>query len=311
MKKKKLFQIFELLTLLFLTLLIVTSCNNQYDELNLEAYQYRDTRELVKFVYHNALKFESGGPDRLQLFQDNRDAYKNDNFYLYIYRMDGINVFHSGMPQMEGTNLSEITDVNGKKLHPLVIEALTNENNPHAWLHYMWWTPGKFYPVPKSSCHFKVKTEDEIEYYVGGGLDYPHEEKEFIRIIVDTAAEQIQLQGLSVLEVIADPQSQYNFRDVKVFAFREDGEILISPVLESNLADIRLLECSDEVNHKPFVKALENLQNSDSTWEVFMAKDRYQRTPVKKSLYLKKVDLADKTIYVGAITDLPQPPWTG
>ncbi|KQC11772.1 MAG: calcium:proton antiporter [Candidatus Cloacimonas sp. SDB] len=311
MKKKKLFQIFELLTLLFLTLLILTSCNNQYDELNLEAYQYRDTRELVKFVYQSALKFEAGGPNRLKHFQNNRNLYQNDNFYLYIYKLDGTNVFHSGMPQLEGNNLPDITDVKSKKLFQLVTEALANENNPHAWMHYMWWTPGKFYPVPKSSCHFKVKTEDGTEYFVGGGLDYPQEEKEFIRIIVDTAAEQIQLKGLSAMESIADPLSQYNFRDVKIFAFQEDGEILISPVLESNLADLRLVECTDQVKHKPFVKALENLQNSNSTWEVFMAKDRYQRTLIKKSLYLKKVDLADKTIYVGAITDLPQPPWTG
>ena len=102
--------------------------------------------------------------------------------------MNFTNLFHAGMEDLEGKNLKDITDKNGKNITSSVFKALEDKNNPHAWIHYSWWEPGKFYPVPKSSCHFKVKTQDGEELFVGGGLNYPQEETEFIRIIVDDAA---------------------------------------------------------------------------------------------------------------------------
>ena len=292
-------------------LLLNTACKNKYDGLNLESYQYQDTKNLLKFVYDSAKRFEKGGLQSLEYFINNRLLYNNGNRYLYIYKMDGTNVFHAGMPNLEGTNLKEVIDKNGKKITYLILEALQNKNNPHAWVHYLWWAPGKFYPVPKSSCHFQVTIEDGTEYFVGGGLDYPQEEKEFARIIVDSAVENIKQNGIQSLKELSDPLSQYNYRDVKVFAFQKDGKILISPVTNDNLEDLQLLEFTDEVNHKPFAKALRSLQNKDSTWEVFMAKSRFQRVLIKKYLYIRKVDVDGKLIFIGAITDLPQPPWSG
>lgn len=304
-------KIFNIILILVISLLILISCKDKYDELNLEVYQYRDTKELVKFVYDSAMKFKNGGKNRLTPFISNRDYYQQENHYLYIYKLDGTNVFHAGMPELEGKNLLDVTDIKGKKAVRLLLEALENKNNPHAWLHYIWWTPGKFYPAPKSSCQFKVTTEDGTEYFVGGGLDYPHEEKEFVRIIVDSAVEDLKENGLAAIDRISDPLSQYEFREVKVFAFLENGDLLISPVTVSNLTNIDLLECVDEVNHKPFEKAMRSLQSNDSTWEVFMAKSRYQRVLVKKCLYIKKIFIDGKWIFVGAVTDLPQPPWAG
>jgi len=75
------------------------------------------------------------------------------------------------------------------------LDALEDKNNPHARVHSSWWEPGKFYPVPKSSCHFKVKTPEGKELFVGGGMNYPHEEKDFIRIIVGDATQLIKEKG--------------------------------------------------------------------------------------------------------------------
>ena len=69
-----------------------------------------------------------------------------------------------------------------------------------------------------------------------------------------------------------------------------------------------LLDCVDEMGHKPFEKALNELKNKDSVWEIFLAKNRYQRILIKKSLYLRKTTITGQEIYIGAITNLPQPP---
>ncbi len=270
-------------------------------------YQYRDTKDLVKFVYDATLLLEKDGTNSMDHFRSNRDVYNTDNHYLYIYDTTGKNIYHAGMEHLEGKDLSDVTDKNGKKITQMVLNALKDSNNPHAWVHYSWWEPGKFYPVPKSSCHFKVKTADSKDLYVGGGLNYPHEEKEFIRIIVDRAVQLINEKGEKAFSDISNPTSQYSYRDIIVFAFRQDGEIIISPVIDKNVSQIDLLECVDEVGHKPFAKALKGLESKEYVWEVFMAKDKYQRSLVKKCLYLRKMVLDGKEIYVGAISDLPQP----
>ena len=295
-------------TLFVLLSIFISGCESRYEKLDLSVYQYRDTKDLVKFVYDASLIIKKDGLKSLDYFRNNRQLLNTPERYFYIYDMNGVNIYHAGMPHLEGKILRGLTDKNGKKAVQMVIAALADKNNPHAWVHYSWWEPGKFYPVPKSSCHFKVTTPEGKEVFVGGGLNYPHEEKEFIRIVVDDAAQLIKEKGASALSEIADPASQYNFRDVKVFAFTPEGKLLISPVMNDNLSEFKLMDCVDEMGHKPFVKALNELKNKDYVWEVFLAKNRYQRILVKKSLYLRKTYIAGQEIYAGAITDLPQPP---
>jgi hypothetical protein len=288
--------------------IFISGCQSRYEGLDTSVYQYRDTKDLVKFVYDASLMLKNDGLKSLEYFRNNRQLNFTPDRYLYIYDMNGVNIYHAGMPNLEGKNLWNLTDKNGKKPIQMVVAALADKNNPHAWVHYSWWEPGKFYPVPKSSCHFKVTTPEGRVVFVGGGLNYPHEEKEFIRIIVDNAAQLIDKKGESALSEIAEPSSPYNFRDVKVFAFTPEGKLLISPVMNDSLTEFKLMDCADEMGHKPFEKALRELKNKDSVWEIFLAKNRYQRTLVKKSLYLRKAYIAGQEIYVGAITDLPQPP---
>ncbi|NOY22476.1 MAG: calcium:proton antiporter [Acidobacteria bacterium] len=294
---------------LLILVMLASGSKNKYEDLDLTMYQYRDTKELVRFVYNAALMLKKDGMKSMDYFRNNRNLFNNKGHYLYIYDMTGRNLYSAGMKSLEGKDLRNITDRNGKKITELVLNALKDKNNPHAWVHYSWWEPGKFYPVPKSSCHFKVKTPDGKELYVGGGMDYPHEEKEFIRIVVDDAALLIKKKGWEGFPEISNPASQYNYRDVRVFAFRPNGSILISPVISNNFLQIKLLECTDEVGHKPFAKALKELKSKNSVWEVFMAKNRYQRMLVKKCLYIRKTILEGKEIFVAAITDLPQPPY--
>ena len=295
-------------TLLILFSIFISACESRYENLDISVYQYRDTKDLVKFVYDASRMIQKDGLKSVEFFKNNRQIHYSPDRYLYIYYMNGVNIYHAGMPHLEGKNLWELKDKNGKKPIQMVIAALNDKNNPHAWIHYSWWEPEKFYPVPKSSCHFKVTTPEGQEVFVGGGLNYPHEEKEFIRIIVDNAAQLIQEKGHDALAEIADPASSYNFRDVKVFAFTPEGKLLISPVMNDSIADFKLMDCVDEMGHKPFAKALSELKIKDSVWEVFLAKNRYQRTLIKKSLYLRKTYSAGQEIFVGAITDLPQPP---
>ncbi len=299
----------QLCFFLFSTFLFSASgCQSRYRDLDIGMYQYRDTRDLVRFVYDASLVLQNEGVQGIDRFRNNRSKYTTPDYYLYVYSLDGTNLFHAGMPELEGRNLLGVTDKNGKQITELILRAIGNPNNPHGWVHYTWWEPGKFYPVPKSSCHFMVNTNEGKVFFVGGGIDYPHEEKEFIRIIVDDAVERINSEGASAIDEIADPFSEYNYRDVRVFVFRSDGTALISPVVNKQFQKRNIVDCVDEAGHRPFEKALERLNEKEAAWEVFLAKSRYQRGLIKKSLYLRKAYLDGNLVYVGAVTDLPQPP---
>ena len=295
--------------LLLMMAILISGCKIEYEDLNLTMYQYRDTKNLVKFVYDASLILKKDGLKSLDYFRNNRARFRTPEYYLYIYDIKGTNIFHAGMEHLEGKNLWDVTDKNGKKAVQIIVAELENPNNLHAWVHYSWWEPGKFYPVSKSSCHFKVRTPEGEELFVGGGIDYPHEEKEFIRIIVDDAAQLIERKGWKALDDISNPVSKYNYRDVRVFAFRQDGELLISPAVADTIFQTNLLDCTDEVGHKPFAKAIKELESQDRVWEVFIAKNRYKREPIKKSLYIRKAMIDGSEIYFAAITDLPEPPY--
>lgn len=292
-----------------LLVLLTAGCAEESRRPDLGAYQYRDTRNLVKFVHDAARRLEQHGEASLDYFRRHRDLYKTPDTYLYIYDLKGTNVFHAGMPELEGKNLIDLTDIAGKKVGVLMLEALKDPRNPHAWIHYYWWEPESFYSVPKSSCHFKAVTPEGRAFCVGGGLNYPQEEKEFIRIAVDDAVDLINRAGPDALPRISDPASKFVYRDVRVFAFYGNGEIVISPVTTNSQTQIDLLDCVDQVGKKPFTDALHELESAGHSWQVFMAKTRYRRTLVKKCLYLRKTTLREETLYVGAVTDLPQPAW--
>lgn len=294
---------------LCLILVFLGACEKKYEDLDLSMYQYQDTKNLVRFVYDASRLVEKEGLNSLEHFRSSRDLYNATDYYLYIYDLEWNNLYHAGMEDLEGRNLREVTDKDGKKITRLISIALADKNNPHAWVHYFWWEPGKFFPVPKSSCNFKVETPLGTELLVGGGMNYPHEEKEFIRIIVDSAADLIKKKGKEALGEIADPNLQYNYRDVRVFAFYPNGDLLISPAINSSFSQVDLLEYADESGHKPFVNALKKLETTDAVLEVFTTKNRYKRELVKKCLYMRKILLNGKEIYLAAITDLPEPPY--
>ena len=282
------------------------ACGVRPDPIDVSVYDYRDTRELVRFVARAARALEQDG---LEVLRDPaRCPVRAGDNYLYVYDLDNTCLFHAGMPDLVGKNLAEITDIEGKPVSRLVRVELANPENPHGWVHYTWWAPGKFHPVPKSSCNFQVKLPDGRDVFVGGGLDFPHEEREFVRIVVDSAVRLIEARGRDAIATIADPAAGYQYREVRVFAFQPGGRLLISPVLGDSRIELDLAACVDETGHRPFERAMRLLETEPHAWQIFMARSRTERQLVKKILYLRKTVLDGEPLFVGAVTDLPQPP---
>ena len=129
------------------TLLLGAGCGQRPDAINVSVYDYRDTRDLVRFVNGVARTLEQEGLGALE--DATRSMGRSGESYIYVYDMDHTCLFHAGMPDLAGKNLEDVADIEGKPIARLIREALDNPDNPHGWVHYTWWEPGKFYPVPK------------------------------------------------------------------------------------------------------------------------------------------------------------------
>ena len=88
----------------------------------------------------------------------------------------------------------------------------------------------------------------------------------------------------------------------------DNGLSLLSPVLSETPFDMNLLDFVDGIGNHPFKLAIKNLAASEATWQIFMTHSRTERQMVKKIICLRKCSTDRGLYYVGAATDLPQPP---
>ncbi|MGB5218849.1 MAG: cache domain-containing protein [Smithella sp.] len=102
-------------TLLILLSLSISGCESRYENLDISVYQYRDTKDFVKFVYDASQMIKKDGLKSVEFFKNNSQMHYAPDRYLYIYYMNGVNIYHAGMPHLEGKNLWELKDKNGKK----------------------------------------------------------------------------------------------------------------------------------------------------------------------------------------------------
>jgi hypothetical protein len=80
-------------TFFVLLSIFITGCERRCEDLDLSCYQYRDTKELVKFVYDASLIFRKGGLKGLEYIRNNRKLFYTPDRYLYVYDMNGVNIF--------------------------------------------------------------------------------------------------------------------------------------------------------------------------------------------------------------------------
>lgn len=274
----------------------------------LNNYDYRATRELVVLVRRAATLTRELGPLAFDLMRKYPERWTTEDTYIYIYALDGLCLYHGGMPELEGKNLLLLTDSRGKPSLRLAFEASSDPTNPDGWLHFNWIPPKRFYEMDKSSCNYQVTMPDGQRVMVGGGLTEPPEEREFARCLVDSAVRLIKLEGQQALDKIRNPLSQYRYRNISTFVLEADGTTLIDPGI--HLAESRnVIDYCDDVGHQPFRNAYERLKTEDRIWLVVLTRSRYERNLVKRAIYLRMSNLEGRDVMVGAVVPVPKPAW--
>jgi len=279
--------------------------------LQLNRYDYRDTRQLVTLTARAAELIGTEGEKAFARFRDNPDKWTlGGDSYLYVYDLGGINLFHGGYPELEGKNLIDFTDLLGKKTVRMIIDQLEKypRLNPHGWIHYLWVPPGSLDGVWKSSCNFKVRMPGGQWVFVGSGIDSPMQEREFYRINVDEAGELIEEKGSSAFQSLKDPRGRFTIHDRGIFVIDRGGKAIIDPGLPLD-PPRNLFEYRDLTGRRPIFELNEKLNSRQCAWVVTLDREKAGSKPVKKGIYGRRAHLDGEDVIVGAISPRPRPAW--
>jgi len=94
----------------------------------------------------------------------------HDEYYVFIIDMDGKSLVHPASPDLEGTDMSDIRDWNGKYIVRDFMGKL--EISDTAWSEYQWLNPAKDEIEGKRTYVRKAQIPDEGESVVVGSGYY-------------------------------------------------------------------------------------------------------------------------------------------
>lgn len=101
------------------------------------------------------------------LLRDKAGPFVFMNTYVFVEDPDGTELMNAAMPYLEGKNLIEVTDLQGKAVVRDEIAAAMTDGS--AWLEHYWYLPGSNKPARKQTFVRKVQ-HDGRTFIVGSGL---------------------------------------------------------------------------------------------------------------------------------------------
>jgi signal transduction histidine kinase len=262
-------------------------------------YTYKRTKRVVAMLEEAVIEIEKKGRKAFPRFRIKGSKWYKGEMYLFIYTMKGVNIFHPVLKHLEGKNLYNLKDINGR---PLIKLLLWKARKGGGWVHYMWTRPGEFIPTWKSGYVKKAVMPDGTEVIVGTGVYNIRTEKQFIIEMVDDAVELVQKKGEKAFKEFRDDSNPYAFRDSYIFVFKDDGTAVVDPAFPS-------LEGRSLLKYKIIRYMIERIKGRDHAWVSYLRPRPGDVKPSKKLAYLRAVTVGDKRYIIGADFFPAKPIW--
>jgi signal transduction histidine kinase len=107
------------------------------------------------------------GRDAFGQLRDKTGPFRFMDTYVFVEATDGTELVDPAQPSLEGKNIMDLKDVNGKAVARTCINAALK--NGSAWVDYYWYKPGSNTPARKQTYVRKVQSGQDT-YIVGSGL---------------------------------------------------------------------------------------------------------------------------------------------
>jgi len=121
----------------------------------------------MALVDQAASLLQSKGTEAFTEFRKKDSKWLKDDTYIFVLNMNAILLFNPINLELDGKNIIDLKDVNGKAYVQEFIETAKTQGS--GWIDYMWPKPGESKPSKKSSYIKKVKVGEET-FIVGSGF---------------------------------------------------------------------------------------------------------------------------------------------
>jgi methyl-accepting chemotaxis protein len=222
-----------------------------YPKLKEKMYEakYLKTQHLVESAYgvidyyakqtkSNAMSLDEAQAKAIEVIKNMRYAKKE---YFWINDMTPKMIMHPMKPALDGNDLTQNQDPNGKRLFVEMVEVC--KKNGAGFVDYYWPKPGEAKPVPKTS---HVKLFPEWQWIIGSGIYIDDVEKELAKIfyIIFGVITFIAVGGLILSYLMA--RSIARPIDLISIGLREGADQVASASGQVSLASHQLAEGSSE-----------------------------------------------------------------
>lgn len=269
-------------------------------------YNDRMERIFVENMVHDAVaEIEKDSEAAFRLFHDPTGPFLVKDAYIFVYDMNGVNLVFPTIPNLEGRNLLDLKDTNGKQQIREMIQLVQTKGS--GWVDYMWPKPGESFSTKKSSYVTRAKIGDKW-VLVGCGVylaDAPREKKKSTKItapelmtFVREGAAILQLQGENAFSEFSKKGSRWFHDDIYFFVFSMDGTRAFHAA-EPETVDRNDLEFRDNVGRPIFKLILEAAGSSNGEgWAHYMYPEPGNIIPTWKSAFVKRVTYPSGKQYI-------------
>lgn len=260
-------------------------------------YNDRMERTFVVDAVKNAVgQIEKNGTAAFTLFHDSADSFIAKDAYIFVFDMNGIDLVNPAFPSLEGRNLLDLKDTQGKHLIHEMFEVVKTSGS--GWVDYMWPKPGDSTPMQKSAYVSKAKMGDQW-VLVGSGVYLADAPKAVpvtnkmtateLMALVRDGAELFEKRGEKAYAEFRKQGSKWFHNDVYFFVWTMDGTRVFhaaNPVSEKE--NVRGMK---DVLGKPIGKMILDTAETPSgeRWVHYMYPEPGNIFPIWKSTFAKRV----------------------
>lgn len=272
-----------------------------------QAYEQDENSQIVALVTSAGDLIENKGELVFREFATASSHWRQRETYIFVLDPQGNMLIHPD-PVLEGKNVIDLEDVNGKPIIKGLINAATSvSEKPQGWYHYQWPVPGGILPRWKSSYVRLVKAPSGNSYIVGCGVYNDKMERRFAVDAVREAVNVIEKMGKAAFPLFHDPKGPFLAKDEYIFVYDMNGVNLVLPPFP-NLEGRNLMSFKDKQGKYVIREMLELVKTKGSGWVDYMWPKPGESVSTQKTAYVTKVRIGEQWGLVGAGVYLAEAP---
>ncbi len=273
-----------------------------------QTYEQKDTRDLVVLVNDAADLIHAKGEAGFAELRASGSRWRQDDTYIFVLDPQGNMLVHPD-PALEGMNVIDLKDVNGKPIVRGLIDAATAPLDKQAgWYHYEWRTPTELLPRWKSSYVHLVTAPSGKQYIVGAGMYNDRMEWAFVVDMVNKAVAQVEKDPEAAFALFHDPKGPYLVKDAYIFVVKPNGVEMVNPAFP-NLEGINHINLKDTQGKLINQEMLELVKTKGSGWIDYMWPKPGESVSTQKSAYVARAKMGNDWVLVGCgvyLADAPK-----